>query len=224
MEDQHSRDELIKKEILDQLCWEGRVDTSKIDVNVDQGEVTLAGEVPTYDDLSATRDAIRRIEGVRDVSGSLRVKYVTPPFLPDDQGLRARVEHILSWETALDENSIKVTVFEAIVVLEGVVDAYWKRSLAEKRISGIRGILDVVNKLSVVPSRRVSDELIAKDIMASFEADVFLDAKKITVEVDDGSVRLSGTVPSWTARRGAETTAAYTVGVTRVINELEVED
>ena len=48
-----SKDEQIKKAVVDMLYWDSRVDASDIHVEVTDGEVTLRGTVPSY----ATKEA-----------------------------------------------------------------------------------------------------------------------------------------------------------------------
>mgnify|MGYP003943353427 CR=1 FL=1 len=98
---------------------------------------------------------------------------------------------------------------------------YWKPK-SENRVSGIRGILGIENKLAVVPSKKVEDEVVAQDVVAALDRDVLVDTEMVHVTVNDGVVTLSGTVPGWASRRAAEDDAALTVGVVGVRNELDV--
>lgn len=214
-------DEEIKKDIVDELYWDSRIDASDVTVTVDNGVVTLSGTVPLYGDRAACRWGAQRIRGVIDViDDALVVKYPTPPALPDDTEIQQRAYNLLAWEPTIDEASLTVSVVGGNVVLEGTVDAYWKRSSAENRIARIRGIYSVDNRLAVVPSHRVDDELIAKDVVGALERDFQVDPDDVTVAVNDGIVTLSGTVPSWVARRAAESDAVLTSGVIGVRNEL----
>jgi osmotically-inducible protein OsmY len=184
--------------------------------------VTLSGEVPTYGDLTAAGNAAWRMEGVMDVIDNLTVTYSAPPALPSDADVQARANNILSWEPILDETEVSVTVANGIVTLEGSVDAYWKKAFAENRIGGIRGIVRIDNKLAVVPSKSVTDEAVAADLVAALDRDVLVDSEKITVAVNDGTVTLSGKVPDWSSRRSAEDDAMYTSGVIGIRNQLEI--
>jgi len=51
-------DELIKKDVIEQLVRDDRIDASNIHIEVSNGTVTLRGEVPTYfSKTSAFEDA-----------------------------------------------------------------------------------------------------------------------------------------------------------------------
>jgi osmotically-inducible protein OsmY len=82
------------------------------------------------------------------------------------------------------------------------------------------GVLKTVNKLAVTPSEDVFDESIAKAIVASIDRHPNIDAEAVNIEVRQGVVTLTGTVPSWTAYHDALGTARRTVGVVNVINNL----
>jgi hyperosmotically inducible protein len=41
-------EEQIKRDVVDQLYWDNRVDASDVTVEVSNGTVTLRGTVPTY--------------------------------------------------------------------------------------------------------------------------------------------------------------------------------
>ncbi len=220
--DMRRSDEQIKKDIVDELYWDSRIDASEVTVTVKNGVVTLEGTVPTYADLSAARSAAWRMEGVTNVTDHLTVRHISPPALPTDDEIRTAVENTLAWEPAIHEGDIRVSVANGVVTLEGTVETYWKKPYAENRVSGIRGILGIENKLAVVPSKKVEDEVVAQDVVAALDRDVLVDTEMVHVTVNDGVVTLSGTVPGWASRRAAEDDAALTVGVVGVRNELDV--
>jgi len=215
-------DEVIKKDVVDELYWDNRIDASNINVTVDDGIVKLSGEVPTYNSLTLARSLPWRIGGVKDVEDNIRVNYVLPAPLPSDDDIGIWIENTLAWDPAIDETRITTAVDNGIVTMEGTVDAYWKKSFVENKISGIRGIVDIENKLAVVPTERINDEVIAQDIVSAFDRDVQVDPETITVDVKDGIVTLSGAVPYPAARHAAERNASLTGGVIDVINELKV--
>lgn len=213
-------DEEIKKDVVDELFWDDRIDASRIKVSVIDGIVTLSGDVPSYNDRSIARSAAWRMAGAVDVVDSLTVSYVSPPSLPSDDEIRSRVADILSWEPSIDETAITIEVEDGVVVLEGTVDAYWKKGFAENRVAGIRGIVFIDNHLAVAPTGKLSDETLARDVMSAMERDVLVDPESVTVEVNNGTVRLTGIVPTWASREAAETDAMFTNGVQDVRNDL----
>ncbi|MFP4062601.1 MAG: BON domain-containing protein [Halochromatium sp.] len=215
-------DEDIKTDIVDELYWDTRIDASKVAVTVDDGVVTLSGEVPTYWDRSTARMAAWAIADVIDVFDDMTVSYVAPPPLPSDSEIRTRAIDMLTWDPAIDESDITVSVIGGVITLEGTVNAHWKRSFVENKMGGIRGVISVENKLAVVPTKTIRDELIAENVVAALDRDIQVDARDVEVEVDDGIVKLSGNVPRWAARLAAGDDASRTGGVINVVNELKV--
>jgi osmotically-inducible protein OsmY len=215
-------DESIKKDMVDELCWDSRTDASKIHVEVENGVVTVSGRVPTFHALSIARNAAWRIAGVVRVIDRLTVSLASIPLPPDDPEIKSRAESLCAWDPDIDGSEILIGVSGGSVTLEGTVDSYWKKPFVDSKISGIRGVAKIENRLAVVPSKRISDELIARDIMATLDRDSLVDPGDVTVEVRNGVVSLSGNVSSWVSRRSAELDAAHTAGVVDVDNRLNV--
>jgi len=67
-------DERIREDVCDRLTDDARIDASDVEVQVKEGEVTLAGSVRTREEKRYTEDVIERITGVRDVNNHLKVK------------------------------------------------------------------------------------------------------------------------------------------------------
>ena len=216
-------DEQIKKDVVDELYWDTRIDASKVNVSVNDGIVTLTGEVSTYGDILEARWAALRMEGVVDVIDSLEVQYLTPPALPSDLEIQERATNLIVWDPDIDETKLTITVLNGVVTLEGAVDVSWKKPFVEEKVSRIRGIIGIENNLAVVPSMKITDQAIGEDIMDAFDRDFMIDPGKITATVNNGVVTLSGSVPNWTAYRLAEDDAFYTSGVIDVNNKLIVE-
>jgi hypothetical protein len=69
---------------------------------------------------------------------------------------------------------------------------------------------------------RRSDERIREDIAEYLTEDPYIDASNMEVEVQDGEVTLSGTVPDRWSRRSAEDLAECVSGVRHVQNNLRI--
>ncbi len=214
------KEEAIKRDIVDQLTWDDRVDASRIAVTVDDGSVILTGSVPTpYAREAATKDA-KSVPGVATVENQLTVEIVEPG--PSDAELEERMRKVLEWNPTFDADRITVSSRNGIVTLTGSVDAAWKKFEAEDRLLDLAGVVDIINELTVVPSKSTTDELIADDIRATIDRRADVNIEDIDIEVDSGVVTLSGAVPTWSARHAAMEAARYTLGVTAVHDEVVV--
>jgi len=215
-------DEEIKRDVVDELTWDDRVDASKVSVEVSNGTVTLRGEVPTYlASTAASNDAVG-ILGVVDVRNQLAVRYPAAVSIPTDEELGTEIRRKLAWNPDIDVLDMEVDVSAGVVTLRGTVDAYWKRLYAEELVSSEPGVVFINNHLAITPEKDIIDKDIANDIVRSLEARSAVYADDVNVRVRNGRVTLNGTVPSWPARQSAHDAAAFTPGVTGVDNRLLV--
>jgi len=66
-------DERIRDDANDRLTDDWRVDASRIEVAVENGEITLNGTVPSREQKRKAEDCVEDISGVRNVQNNLRV-------------------------------------------------------------------------------------------------------------------------------------------------------
>lgn len=212
----------VKRNVVDQLAWDDRVDASQIGVTIDGGTVVLSGTVPTpYAREAAAQDA-RVVLGVTSVDNQLTVDLIEP--VPPAPELEERMRRVLEWNPSIDADRITLSHLNGIVTVTGSVDALWKKFEVEYRLLDLAGVIGVVNELTVVPTKSISDELIADDIRAVIDRRIDIDIEDIDIKVENGVVTLTGTVPTWTARIAAMEAASYTLGVTAVIDKLIVTE
>jgi osmotically-inducible protein OsmY len=215
-------DQAIKKDLIDELYWDYRVDASDVKAEVSDGKVTLTGTVPSYSARSAAVNAAWAIDGVSEVTNLLSVRFPPAFAVPTDAEIKTSTERTLAWNPDVYSADIDVTVTAGVVRLEGTVDAYWRRWKAEDLVSNLRGVVDVENHLVVVPSESFVDKDIARDIEAALGRNLHVNAEEVTVKVEDGKATLTGTVPSYYARERAHDAAAFTPGVLEVDNHIVV--
>lgn len=215
-------DELIKQSVVYELARDTRTDASKIEVTVDNGCVTLSGEVPTLLGKSAATEDALAILGVTDVNNLTKVNYPPSFTLPTDAEIRENVLSRLLGSPDLELSDLEVTVDAGAVTLKGTVDTYWKKTFLEDLVAFEAGVTFIENHVAVVPSDDVIDKAIAEDIITSLEERAVVDADDIDVSVSDGVVELDGSVPNWAARQSAANAAFYTAGVKMLNNNLVI--
>jgi osmotically-inducible protein OsmY len=213
-------DAQIKKNIVDQLLWDSRIDASEVSLEVNEGLVTLSGRVPTYSDREAIHSDVWSIPGVVSVESHINVDH--PTTAVSDHELKSRIESILEWSPAFDGAAIEIAVELGWVTLGGSVDTIWKRHRAEELTADLAGVLGVTNKLTVVPTNDVSDEEIGKEILAALDRKFHENMHSVHVMVENGTVTLSGTVADQHAHRSVYETALFTEGVINIEDNLEI--
>lgn len=143
-----------------------------------------------------------------------------------DTQIQKDVLEQLKWEPFLDASEIGVAVKNGIVTLSGIVDSYSKKVLAEKvakKIAGVRAIaVDIQVGLS--PIYRKTDAEIAEAAANALKWHTMIPDQKITVSVENGSVKLEGEVDWDYQRRQALNAVQDLIGVRAVTNLIKVKD
>lgn len=216
--------EEIKKDILDELAWDTRVEAMGVRVNVSDRLVTLSGEVPTYVSRMMAEQDAKSIAGGLEVDNRLVVRLPNDKYAPSDKDIEEAVKNVLMWNPVIESAKLEIRVNKGVVNIEGTVDAFWKKMRAENLVSGIKGVLDIVNRITVVPTKNFLDESIAKGIERAISRTFAVDMKRINVKVEKGQVILTGMVNSRLASYIVESAARHSSGVKGVKNELVIEN
>lgn len=213
----------IKKTIKEQFTWDGRIVDDNINIDIKDGTVKLSGEVPTYSSrLAAEEDALSVI-GVTRVENNLKVKYPEPDTFSDDQ-IKSAIEDMLKLDHRIDPKEINITVENGVVSFSGSVDAYWKKDVIVEYAYRMKGVVDIVDDMTVKPHSKITDQAIAADIKDALRRNGFYGTDEIRVNVNKGEVTLSGTVPSYISRMKAREITFYTTGVRNVIDEIKTRE
>jgi osmotically-inducible protein OsmY len=215
-------DEEIKKDIVDSLYWDDRVDASNVTVEVKEGSVFLNGSVPSLHARMAAEQAAFTTAGVIEVQNDVIIRYLEATEMPSDAQLAAGVKDTLLLNPDIDSTELDVEVENGIVRLRGTLSSFWKKEFATDLAGLERGVLFVENHIAVVPTMSIVDQSIADDIESALERNALIDAEDVTVKVENGKVLLTGELPTWSARRAADQAARFTAGVIDLGNRITV--
>lgn len=222
----------IQSDVEGRLAMAVWVDAGPIDVAVDpNGNVTLTGKVGSaYEKRLAAR--LAWVDGVRSVDDSgLEVSWhargwlerARPEESASDSAIRDAVKVALASEPRLTGGPLRVEVDEGTVTLDGVVADALARIAAERAARSVVGVQRVRNYVRVQPTPDFTDSEIERSVETSLRETTAVDADEVEVEVEHGSVFLTGAVDSDWERIRAGDAARTADGVVDVSNLLLVE-
>lgn len=130
------------------LDWNAAVPKDAITVVVDNGWLTLSGEVDWAYQRAAAVGAVRNLVGVTGIDN--RIALHPHPIEPGN--VRERITSALHRQAQLDANSINIDVEDDTVTLSGVVDSWSERMAVRNAAWSARGVQQVIDNLSVAES------------------------------------------------------------------------
>lgn len=136
----------IAETVLDALKWYSTVPHEKIQVKVEDGVVTLEGEVDWQYQSAAARSAVVALIGVRNVLNNIRVK---PKITVPD--IKTRITEALERVATIDAGKISVDINGTKVALYGKVRSYAEKEDAEDAAWCAPGVSSIENHLAVEP-------------------------------------------------------------------------
>jgi osmotically-inducible protein OsmY len=210
--------DIVKQHVVDQLFSDARIDASGISVELVGSTVILSGYVPTFYAKQAAEQDAWSIRGVSEVRNEIHIRSTENTLHPSDFELTSMIKKILSWHKDIDISDVEISITSGTVTLDGTIPAYWQKIRIEELIYQMSTLAVIHNRLSVVPARHYVDELIARDISAAIDRNKDLNISTIDIQVDNGIVILSGTVPSRNCQKVIQQLALQTDGVIDVIN------
>lgn len=220
-------DQAIKKDAIAALQRDVYLSGLPITVAINDGVISLTGSVGSVFESDRAVQKVRWISNVKGVVSDLKIEgwenrdARKQTAWPSDDALKRAVRAELDQDTRVVATDITVRVYEGAVTLDGTVNSYYQRRIAQQDVNDVVGVGLVINNLLVSAVPR-SDWQIQNDITFNFDVDFTLEGFQLKSKVKDGVVTLSGEVHDWFEKYHAEDLAAGVVGVKRIINKIAV--
>lgn len=213
-------DRQLKQDVEEELDWAPDVDATDIGVEVRDGVVMLSGHPASYAGKLAAEKAVQRLSGVKAIVVEMEVRLPHADVCTDADIANA-ADSILRWTVGLHEGAVNVQVEKGWVTLRGEVDGAYQSQVAARRIAHMRGVTGVSNLIRVRANLVASD--VGEKIGRALRRHAEREMKNIEIEVQNGTVTLTGKVSTYAEREAARGAAWSAPGVHAVVDHLEVK-
>lgn len=216
-----------------------------MDIEVENGVVSLHGTVDTLAEQKLAGEIAEGTNGIHQIHNHLKVNHdgtQSTRDLSDKASELARdasIETRLAFNRHVMGNDVDVTVENNTATLVGTVESRKAYAVAESIAKDTEGINTVVNNIEIVENKEDSySEMVYAEMvrLSNMAEDSWVETKvetelilsqaietdEMDIEVVDGLVILTGSVPTDAQRDLAEELAADIVGVKDIENRLDL--
>jgi osmotically-inducible protein OsmY len=150
-----------------------------------------------------------------------RSNTMTMTMTTVDQSLQDAVMRQLSWTPDLDASMMNATAHDGVVTLNGFVNTYAAKLVAERVTRKVYGVQGIANELEVRLAHERIDPDLAHDALEALKNRIDV-PPGIGVTVRNGQVMLTGKVEWMFQKAAAERAVKYLRGVRSVSNQIEI--
>ena len=148
-------DAWLTEKVKTELLFHRNVSGSTTEVHVQDGIVTLRGEVASQAQKELTTEYAKDVEGVKDVKNEMNMsqtsktttEYVMESI--DDASITAQVKMTLLYHRSTSALSTKVETSEGVVTLIGKAKNAAEKELVTKLVNDINGVRSINNRMSI---------------------------------------------------------------------------
>jgi hyperosmotically inducible periplasmic protein len=215
------------------LLLSKHVSPYEIKVQTTESVVTLEGQVPSEQIKAVAGAIVQDTSGVKELHNNLVINPSTARN-SEAEGLGERVADLeiktmasegLSQNDALADQHIGTDVSKRMVTLSGTVQTVAQKYSAEQtvwQVSGVQGVTDNLVAADAQTNPESTDDKLAHRVEFELYSTKAISLKTMQVHADNGTVTLTGNVPSLAESLLAEKTAKSVEGVRKVVNTLAV--
>lgn len=183
------------------------------------GHVIIEGKVKTLYDKYRIFEIASFVKGVDKITNNI---IVDTEILPD-QMIANNTRHEMKYVDAiLEPEEIRVHADNGVIFLEGTVNFYREKLMAQTVASWQEGVRGIVNNLEVLPPEKARSDENLRDIFQSILDERFGTEENVSFTVKDGFVTLQGKTTDLWAKNQIEEVISGIRGVKKVENNIEL--
>ena len=232
----NSQDAATTSKVKTALLLSKHVSAFDIKASTTQGVVKLTGDVPTEETKRLAGAIAQDTSGVAQVQNDLTVNPAAGrnPAMANlgdriaDLEVKTIVTDRLTQSPDLKDKRFTVQVARGMVTLDGAVDSMAQRRAAEQIVTQVPGVQGLNSQLTVADAPAIpegADDRLARRVEFELYSTKAVSLKTVQIRSQqDGTVVLSGSVPSRAERLLAEKVAQGVEGVKRVVNNLSTPE
>lgn len=134
----------IAQTVVNALKWNTQLPSEKIKVKVENGWVTLEGELEWEYQKSAARSSVENLFGVKGILNNISLAPKTKPI-----EIKQKITAALQRNATLDAEKINVETLGSRVILKGTVRSWAEKMDAEDAACAAPGVINVDNRLQI---------------------------------------------------------------------------
>jgi osmotically-inducible protein OsmY len=224
-------DDRIQSSAKDSYVFRTYLKDDSINVNSNEGMVTLTGTVNDASQKSLAQETVTNMPGVKNVDNQLVINGQQPAE-NSDGWIGMKVKWVLFFSRNVSAVNTEVDVTDGVVTLKGRADSQAQKDLTgeyAKDVDGVKGvnnqmtIAEIANKPETM-GEKIDDASITAQVKIAFLMHHSTSAFKTGVTTTDGVVTLSGNAVNSAAKDMATKVASDVKGVTNVVNNMTINN
>jgi osmotically-inducible protein OsmY len=126
--------------------WQNSINPSNVKVDANKGEVVLSGFVSKQSESIAAEKIANSTKGVIHVDNQIKIQ---PEMVNNDKTIKEELQNSFEKSALIDQQKIESEVSKGIVYLSGCVANDPIRKEIEEQALHVKGVNEVINKITV---------------------------------------------------------------------------